>query len=126
MIEKENTIFEKIAQAIHEDIVSLSRKFDGLQGDFLELRGNFTGLQKSFTELENNFVGLENNFVGLKDYMDYRFDIVDVKLDKKFGDITGEFEIKDEEIQRLHRVDDGLNQRIMTLEKNPNSFGLPA
>lgn len=80
------------------------------------IRDGFAAVDERFAQVDARFETLERKF--------------DAKLDVKISDLRTEmnqrFDQIDEEIKRLHRVDDALSERITTLESGSKPFGLPA
>jgi predicted nucleic acid-binding Zn-ribbon protein len=122
MIEK--MTLEKLAQTVQESISDLIKKVDQLAAGQFRLETGFGELKESQSRLVEGFSGLkedhrnlEENFVGLKDYMDYRFIIMEGKMEKRFERVSMEFDVVHEEIKGIHHVLDRENDRTTALEK---------
>ena len=89
------TIIEKLAEAMRDEFVRVYRRFDDA-----DERANAMALQ-----LHN----LEDNVFGLKDYLEYRLEMLEMKIEKRFDiadfKLAGLFEDSKEFDKRLTRLE---------------------
>jgi SMC interacting uncharacterized protein involved in chromosome segregation len=101
---------EKLAQVMRDDVARFVGKIDQLSNGQSRFEEECNGLKKDHRKLEENFVGL-------KDYMDYRFNTMEGKLETKFREVSREFGVAHEEAEDIHRVIDRQSNRTAMLEK---------
>ena len=117
---------EKLARMIRDGFADVDFKIIGITEQI-------SGFTERIDGLAADHRSLEENFVGLKDYMDYRFDMADLKMEKKFEGVSREFELVHDEIRVIHRIldresvrTDTLEKRVDVLENNPKPSVRPA